>query len=122
MTDDKYVLLYHALDRQLTLDQVVETFRDFTVHVLQRETPVGVVLTRGPEVHVALLPAHRKRHIWRKELAQFLGDMLAAHGTVVTALSHDKDDTYLRRIGFKEYRFDMFNSYYYLKESRYVRT
>ena len=119
---DPYVILFDALDRRFTLDEVVSAFSGFSLHILGRDTPAGVVMIRGAEIHVALLPAHRKKHIWRRELSRYLGGVVQQYGYAVTALPHDKDDRFLKRLGFQEYTFDMFNTYYQLKESRYVRT
>lgn len=62
---------------------------------------IGAVFYLGPEVHVAILPQHRKKWMSKRIIREILGIPFSKFGYAVT-MGFEKDRDFLERIGFQE--------------------
>lgn len=64
---------------------------------------VGTVVSKGPEVHVALVPGYRPRACQRRIVRELLAPILEAHGFLTTRvrLSEAAPHEFVRRVGFR---------------------
>jgi hypothetical protein len=113
-------IVYSLMDGTVSWDEFVTATQGVGFEPLTRHGEVvGCVMKDGHEVHVALRPGHQKRYCFRKELQSILGGLIADFGYAITKVRHEGNHEFVKRIGFKETHFDMFNVYYKLTEVRH---
>lgn len=90
-----------ACDRPGTLEAWAEVFARWEVIPVRVGGDLaGAVLANGPEIHVAILPAYRKRwfspSLWRSLFVERAG----RYGFVTTKVARHRSDEFVRRCGF----------------------
>ena len=68
------------------------------------EETVGMVMLRGPEVHVAILPLWRRRWLTRGLFEAFLGGLEEKYGYALTSCFDDEPEKidFITRLGFRQ--------------------
>lgn len=87
----------------LTEAELAKIFADYAVKVLcDQGKPFGMVVTKGPEIHLAIVPSYRRRWASRRLLNQLLQEPLT-HGFAITSVMTDnvKGQNFVERLGFK---------------------
>lgn len=92
---------------QVISDWNVQLFRD-------GDKPVGMLMTKGPEIHVAIVKNHRKRWLSRRLIREVLGGIIELHGHATTKVMLDNNEgiNFVERLGFKRERQDDLMIYY----------
>ena len=82
-----------------------EALEEFDIQpLIHNDETVGMLMIRGPEVHVAILPAYRKRWITRGLINAVLGGLESKHGYALTSCfdgEPEKKD-FITRLGFQQ--------------------
>lgn len=92
---------------QVLPDWNVQLFRD-------GDKPVGMLMTKGQEIHVAIGNNHRRRWLSRRLIREVLGGIISEHGHATTKVMRDnaKGIDFVERLGFKKERQDDLMIYY----------
>ena len=61
----------------------------------------GAAMMRGSEIHVALSEEWKGRALTRSRIREFLRQLAEPHGFLTTRVESHRDDSFVRRIGFK---------------------
>ena len=64
---------------------------------------IGMLMTRGPELHVAILPEYRRRWLSAGLIKEVLGNIIDKYGYVITSVMQDNviGQDFVERLGFK---------------------
>lgn len=115
-----------SLDKRLidylaTLGASPDALDGWTVHTAQRAgVDVAFVITNGPEIH--MLSIVGRRAMSRRNIAQYLGPILAEHGFATTRVPLAETDHRLRRaLGFEPTWADDTYSYWALTSLPYQK-
>lgn len=80
-------------------------FTDFEIRALKDDKEaIGMILTRGSELHVAIIPSYRRRWLSQRIIKQVFGELLEKYGYVTTSVMEDnfKGIDFVERLGFKK--------------------
>lgn len=63
---------------------------------------IGALVTKGPEIHVAIIPGYHRRWLSMRLIRDVLGGIQARHGYVVTQVMKDNEIgmRFVERLGF----------------------
>lgn len=71
----------------LEVDALNKAFESYIVRAfVDGEKPIGMLLERGAEVHVAIIPEYRGRWLSRRLIREVLGSVIARCGYVETSV------------------------------------
>ena len=80
------------------------SFDSFEVEAL-KDGPItiGMILKKGPELHVAIIPMYRGRWLSKRLIRQVIGGIIRKYGYVVTSVMNDNvtGQDFVERLGFK---------------------
>jgi ribosomal protein S18 acetylase RimI-like enzyme len=91
----------------LTLDAVERAFEPFVVRAITKDgTTIGALVSRGPEVHVAVLPEFRGRWLSARFIREVLSPILSQWGYATATVMADnyRGQRFVERLGFKRER------------------
>ena len=86
---------------RITEDQVVE----FDICPIKSDDEtIGMLMIRGPEVHVAILPEYRRRWLTRGLIHEVLDGIENEYGYCLTSCFSDEERNidFITRLGFKQ--------------------
>lgn len=87
----------------MSRDEFAMAFDGFDVRVgVEGGEAVGAVFTKGPEIHVAVVPRYQRRWARRGLIGNCLGDILRRFGYATTRVMNDnpKGMEFVKRLGF----------------------
>ena len=79
-------------------------FDDFEVKAFkENDLTIGMLLIKGPELHVAILPKYRKRWLSKRIIKMIIGERLEKYGYAITSVMLDNKigQDFAERLGFK---------------------
>ncbi len=82
-----------------------EQAEDFDIlPLIAMDETVGMIMLRGPEVHVAILPEYRKRWLTRGLIEAVLGGLEKQYGYCLTSCFADEPEKidFITRLGFQQ--------------------
>lgn len=91
--------------------------KDWNAIAIQDEDQhVGTVITKGCEVHIALVDGYRPKASKRRIIKQFLQPLFDEHGYVTTRIMHSRlnEKKFVERVGFTPAWKDENFQYYFL--------
>lgn len=71
------------------------------------EITIGMLIIKGPELHVAIIPEYRKKWLSARLIKEVIGGIMDKYGYAVTTVNHDnlKGQNFVERLGFKRQSF-----------------
>lgn len=91
----------------LTYEDWDRAWKDYDLRAFcDGDVGIGVLLTNGPEIHLAIVPEYRNRWISRRIIHAMFDRPLAEYGFLETQVmaGNDKGDDFVQRLGFKVVR------------------
>ena len=79
-------------------------FDGFDIQAFRKDdTVIGMLMTRGPELHVAILPEYRRRWLSKGLILKVIGSVMEKYGYVVTSVMKDNviGQEFVERLGFQ---------------------
>lgn len=106
-----YLALTERLPPDISFDVFCERMKDWDVSAFHDGSrAVGMLMTRGPELHVAVIPEVRGRWLSRRLINEVFAPIIGKHGRAVTSVASDnaRGLEFVRRIraGFADLTFD----------------
>lgn len=90
-------------------------FDGFDIQAFKKDNEViGMLMTRGPELHVAILPEHRRRWLSAGLIRKVLGNIIDKYGYVSTSVMKDNviGQDFVERLGFERQSYNNGIIYY----------
>jgi len=115
LTDDREAALdaaFLALRERMpgaSRDALANAMADYRVRaIVTGGEAIGAFFTKGPEVHVAVVPRHHRRWLTRSLLREGLQPIIRKYGYATCSVMADNDrgDRFVRRLGFVPTRDD----------------
>ena len=85
------------------IDMAESAFDSFDVKTfVDGDTPVGMLMTKHVELHVAILPRYRRRWLSRRLIDEVLGGIIKQYGYAMTKVMADNQvgQAFVERLGF----------------------
>lgn len=75
---------------------------------------IGMLMTRGPELHVAILPEYRRRWLSKGLIKKVMGSLVDKYGYVSTSVMKDNviGQDFVERLGFQRQSYNNGIIYY----------
>lgn len=90
-------------------------FDGFDIRAFKKnDVVIGMLMTRGPELHVAILPEYRRRWLSAGLIRDVLGTIIDKYGYVITSVMQENiiGQDFVERIGFKRHSYNNGIIYY----------
>ena len=108
----------------LPAQEIVEYLKDWdAVAVKDGDEHVATVISKGCEVHIALVAGYRPKSCKRGVIKSFLQPVFDAHGYITTRVKHSRlnEKKFVERVGFKPTWKDTEFQYYFLGSMPFER-
>lgn len=75
---------------------------------------IGMLMTKGPELHVAVIPEYRRRWLSRRLIRKVLVEIIDKYGKVITSVMENNTvgRDFVERLGFERHYFSNGIIYY----------
>lgn len=92
--------LVDRLPKHVDLSNALKAYEVKTFYL--DDKPIGMLMTKGPELHVAILKEHRGRWLSSGLIRRVLGGIVGQFGYAVTSVMDDNQDgqRFVERLGF----------------------
>ena len=90
-------------------------FDGFDIQAFKKDNEViGMLMTRGPELHVAILPEYRRRWLSAGLIRKVLGNIIDKYGYASTSVMKDNviGQDFVERLGFERQSYNNGIIYY----------
>lgn len=80
-------------------------FHNFDMQAFcEDEIPIGMLITKGPELHVSIVPSYRKKWLSRRLINSVIDPIIKQYGHAITTVMKDNHTgiNFVERLGFKK--------------------